>query len=90
LRRHSPLRGFARSTIKATTISPKRRRSHTVEAPLDCRNDAEVLLAVHKRKPVRLSLEGVRDAVWEPKTTFAKVKRRVAKVLVAVRERGDG
>jgi hypothetical protein len=37
---------------------------------------------------LRLALQEIRDIVWEPKTTFPAVKRRVAKVLAAMRERG--
>lgn len=51
------------------------------------RRVAKVLLAVHKRGPVLEALEGVRAAVWEPKTTLPNVKRRVARVLQAVKER---
>ena len=36
---------------------------------------------------LRLALQEIRDIVWEPKTTFPAVKRRVARVLAAVRER---
>jgi len=32
------------------------------------RRVAKVLLAIHKRESVRLALEGVRAAVWDPKT----------------------
>jgi hypothetical protein len=53
-----------------------------VPDPLD-----RISIAKDEAEALRLALEDIQAIVWEPKTTFPTVKRKVARVLAAVRER---